>query len=446
MRYVGSGEDAETGPAGWEFEVVVADRGGLTDRAPVTVALLDVNEAPAFADSAYAFELAENARGPRDLGRVEATAVDAGDVLTYGLASGDAARFEVDGTSGEVRYVGGGENYEDGPPRYALVVRVVDAGGLADEAGVVVTVLDVNEGPEAVGGIAPKVLEAYGAAAEEELGPYFRDPDGDALSYAAESSAPGVALAAVTESGRLSIAPQAIGVATVTVRATDPGGLEAMQQVQVTVEASTSERERALKLVRIQSADATELAGVTANAQRVRLAPELSGQWAVGGASVRTRVELGGRLDRGDAETGMGAEAGAELGFTHRASGFSVDARGRTLLVHQAEDFKEWNASVALRLQPGRDQGGLSFSLEPSWGAGGGGAGALWQTRGRLGPQAMGGPQAMAQDADAPGLTPARLAMELGWGAVLPGGGQIRPFGRWSREGTGGYRLNVGTQ
>ena len=98
-----------------------------------------------------------------------------------------------------------------------------------------------------------------------------------------------------------------------------------------------------------------------------------------------------------------------------------------------------------MRLQPGRDQGGLSFSLEPSWGAGSG-AGALWQTRGRLGL----GPQAMAiaqdADADAPGLTPDRLAMELGWGAVLPGGGQIRPFGRWSREGTGGYRLNVGTQ
>ena len=751
VRYVGAGEDAETGPAGWEFEVVVADRDGLTDRVPATVALVDVNEAPAFADSAYAFDLAENAAGPVALGPVEATDEDAGDVLTYSLAGGDAARFEVDGTSGEVRYVGGGENYEDGPPRYALVVRVVDAGGLADEAGVVVTVLDVNEGPEAVGGIAPKVLEAYGAAAEEEMGPYFRDPDGDALSYAAESSVPGVALAAVTESGRLSIAPQAIGVATVTVRATDPGGLEAVQQVQVTVEASRSERARALKLalaafgrslgaetvdaiggrlgvesssalgrshvrlggrsvgcgefgggeecglatlargasgllgarlshpggalvgpaggpgatidaaallfggggeqggfgfgggtyqgqqesaakvgpgglefdpvsrrnllsqssfqlsfgggaaltgtdslaaapqaaasragwtlwgqasagefegvpddgfalegrtrsayagldyrfgsglllglagsrsgmesdfesgingagsvdarltslypylhwspreglglwgaagagrgsadleelaggrfstdldmrmgalgarqelvgalalkadafsVRIQSADATEMAGVTANAQRVRLAPELSGQWAVGGASVRTRLELGGRLDRGDAETGLGAEAGAELGFTHRASGFSVDARGRTLLVHQAEDFKEWNASVALRLQPGRDQGGLSFSLEPSWGAGGsGGAGALWQTHGRLGSD----PQAMAQHAaaDAPGWTPDRLAMELGWGAVLPGGGQVRPFGRWSREGADGYRLNVGTQ
>ena len=294
MRYVGSGEDAETGPAGWEFEVVVADRGGLTDRAPVTVALLDVNEAPAFADSAYAFELAENARGPRDLGRVEATDVDAGDVLTYGLASGDAARFEVDGTSGEVRYVGGGENYEDGPPRYALVVRVVDAGGLADEAGVVVTVLDVNEGPEAVGGIAPKVLEAYGAAAEEELGPYFRDPDGDALSYAAESSAPGVALAAVTESGRLSIAPQAIGVATVTVRATDPGGLEAMQQVQVTVEASTSERERALRLA--LTAFGRSLGAETVDAIGGRLGVESSS--ALGRSHVRLGESSSDKADR----------------------------------------------------------------------------------------------------------------------------------------------------
>ena len=745
VRYVGAGENYEDGPPRYSLVVRVVDADGLADEAGVVVTVLDVNEAPAFADSAYAFKLKENAVGPVVLERVTATDPDAEDRLTYSLAGGDAARFEVDGTSGEVRYVGAGENYEDGPPRYSLVVRVVDADGLADEAGVVVTVLDVNEGPEAVGGIAPKVLEAYGAAAEEEMGPYFQDPDGDALSYAAESSVPGVALAAVTESGRLSIAPQAIGVATVTVRATDPGGLEAMQQVQVTVEASRSERARALKLalaafgrslgaetvdaiggrlgvesssalgrshiqlggrsvgcgafggggeacglatlargasgllgarlsipaaslvgpaggpgatidaatllfggggeqggfgfggggayqgqqesaakvgpgglefdpvsrrnllsqssfqlsfgggadsldaappqaaasragwtlwgqasagefegvpddgfalegrtrsayagldyrfgsglllglagsrsgmesdfesgingagsvdarltslypylhwspreglglwgaagagrgsadleelaggrfstdldmrmgalgarqelvgalalkadafsVRIQSADATEMAGVTANAQRVRLAPELSGQWAVGGASLRTRLELGGRLDRGDAETGMGAEAGAELGFTHRASGFSVDARGRTLLVHQAEDFKEWNASVALRLQPGRDQGGLSFSLEPSWGTGGG-AGTLWQTRGRLGPD----PQAMAQDVDAPGLTPDRLAMELGWGAVLPGGGQVRPFGRWSREGADGYRLNVGTQ
>ena len=38
------------------------------------------------------------------------------------------------------------------------------------------------------------------------------------------------------------------------------------------------------------------------------------------------------------------------------------------------------------------------------------------------------------------------MAMELSYGVLLPGGGQIKPFGRWSREGAAGYRLNVGTQ
>ena len=703
VRYVGPGEDAETGQDAYEFAVVATDREGLWDQASVVVRVLNVNEAPVFADTAYVFTLPENAAGPWDVGEVSASDVDEGDLLAYRLISGDQTRFEVHATSGAVRYVGPGEDYEDGPPSYVLSVRVTDGGGLTDEAAVTVTVLNVNEGPVAVGSIAPRTLEAYGTAWEEELGPYFRDPDGDALSYQAESASPTVALTAVSGAGRLSVIPQAIGATVVRVTASDPEGLATVQEVHVAVVASRSERARAMKLalaafgrslgtetveaiggrlgmessgslgqshvqvggrsvgcgrlagtggqrcgleallrgasalsgmhlerpgaagsqlgasagqpdganrqdqggltfnpvsrqdlrsrssfqlsgsgwtlwgqanagefegnpddgfalegrtrsayagldyrfgsglllglagsrsgmesdfesgingagsvdarltslypylhwspreglglwgaagagrgnadleelaggrfstslsmrmgaagvrqelvgalalkadafsVRIQSADATELAGVTANAQRVRLAPELSAQWAVGGASVRTRLELGGRLDRGDAETGMGAEAGAELGFTHRASGFSVDARGRTLLVHQAEDFKEWNASVALRLQPGRDQGGLSFSLEPSWGTGGTGAPALWQTHGRLSPQAM-GTQTMAQDVDAPGLIPDRLAMELGWSAVLPGGGRVRPFGRWSREGADGYRLNVGTQ
>ena len=47
---------------------------------------------------------------------------------------------------------------------------------------------------------------------------------------------------------------------------------------------------------------------------------------------------------------------------------------------------------------------------------------------------------------DARGWAPDRLAMEVGYGVLLPGGGRIKPFGRWSREGAAGYRLNVGTQ
>ena len=774
VRYAGPGEDAEAGPDGWAFEVVVADGDGLEDRVPATVVLLDVNEAPSFADSAYAFEFPENAGGPLELGRVEASDVDDGDVLTYGLASGDAGRFQVDATSGQVRYVGSGEDYEAGPREYALTLRVTDSGGLTAEAGATVALLDVNEGPEAVGSMAPKVLEAHGSAVEEDLGPYFRDPDGDALSYAAESSSDAVAVASVS-SGRLSISPRAIGVATVTVTATDPGGLSATQQVQVTVEASRTERARALKLalaafgrslgtetveaiggrlgvesssalgrshvtlgnrslgcgavggagvgnesscgwkqlardatsllglqltgpaatllaegrgafgapggsllfgdgrggagapdmasgfggdpfmdqqepadqladqpadgpdqlgsltfnpvsaremqsqssfqlsfggdagsasasaggspspqqasrsgwtlwgqanagefesspedglslegrtrsayvgldyrfgsglllglagsrntmasdfdsringagtvdatltslypylhwsprdglglwglvgaglgdadlaevaggaqfsadldmrmaalgarqelvgalalkadafsVRIESADGADLAGVTAVASRVRLAPELTGRWTVGdGAAVlRARLEVGGRYDGGDAETGMGVEAGAGFGFSHLGSGLSVDARGRTLLAHQEEQFSEWGASFAVRLQPGGNRGGLAFSLEPSWGDAASGAQALWQAQGgALGGRGQAGlGHGMQPLADAPGWTPDRMAMELGWGVVLPGGSEVVPFGRWVREGADGYRVNAGTR
>ena len=42
---------------------------------------------------------------------------------------------------------------------------------------------------------------------------------------------------------------------------------------------------------------------------------------------------------------------------------------------------------------------------------------------------------------DAPGWRPDRLALELGWGVVLPGGGEFTPFSRWSRGGTDGYRI-----
>ena len=760
VRYVGAGEDAETGPAGWKFQVVVRDREGLAAVAKAEVALLDVNEAPAFVDSAYAFELSENVRGPRDLGRVEATDPDRDQALTYSLAQGDAGRFEVDGASGRVRYVGGGEDYEGGPPEFALVVRVTDAGGLTDETGVMVTLLNVNEGPEAVGALpSPPALELGGTPWEVDLAPYFRDPDGDALSYGVVSSAPSVASASVSGAGRLSVAPQDIGTTVVTVTATDAAGLTAMQETSVTVQASRSERARALKLtlaafgrslgtetveaiggrlglessgslgrshmqvggrslscadfgsgsagrpgqqcgleslardvsgllglqiavpgagpaasgsaaggtldlasvlfgdgatglggapgasfglggvhqgqhqanagraesgglafnpltgrdLRSQSsfqlafgggsdaatsaqtasqprwtlwgqantgkfegrpeddfamdgrtrsaylgvdyrfgsgflvglagsrsdmkanyesgingagktyaylnslypyvswssqdglgvwglvgagtgaanvaesgpsfdadlrmrmgalgvrqqlmrglalkADAfvvrmttdasgepgvTHVAGVTAGAQRVRLAPELGGQWMRGSVAVRTSVELGGRYDGGDAETGMGAEAGAEFGLVHPGTGLHVDARGRMLLVHQEQNFKEWGASIAVRRQSGREDGsGLSLSLEPSWGNASGGAQTLWQGGSNVW-NAAAGPGRLG--AAVPGLAPDRLAMEVGYGVQLPSGSRLKPFGRWSREGAARYILNVGTQ
>ncbi len=718
LRYMGAGEDYEAGPSSFPVTVRATDAGGLTTEADVTVTLLNANEAPVFADSMYAFDLEENSAGPLALGQVEATDADEGDAVSYSLASGDEMRFDVDGSTGELRYVGAGEDYETGLSSFAVTVRATDMGGLTTEADVTVMVMDVNEGPEAVGSISRKMLEAFGASAEENLEQYFRDPEGDALTYTAESSAPGVAAATIA-AGRLSIQPRATGAATVTVTATDPGGLSASQRVQVDVEASRSERARAVQLamaafgrsvgaetvdavgsrlgmessgamgqphvqlggrtveclpgangggcglaalarsasgllglrlsvptnqqdawaqpgrrdhslvafdplslerlgsessfqlafggprggpraaggrlqeaggavregwtlwgragaggfdgrpkddftlegttrsaylgvdyrfgsgllvglassrsttaldfdsqingagsvdarltslypyvhwsprrglgvwglagagrgsadleerlggrfatdltmrmaalgarqalyrgfalkadafaVRIQSDAVTDMAGVTAHARRLRLAPELSATWSASeGVSLRARLEAGARFDGGDAETGAGAEAGAAFGFAHHATGLVVDVQGRTLLAHQADDYRDWGAGFAVQFRPGGEQGGLSLSLAPSWGNAASGAATLWRdgAAGFADPAHRQSPSGLVV-ADDPGWTPGRLDMQVGWDVLLPGGGQVTPFGRWSREGADGHRVNVGTR
>jgi hypothetical protein len=115
---------------------------GLSDRAAVTVEIRDVNEPPAFEQQNYGFGLAENRIGPVHLGRLIATDQDAGDIVTYAIAGGDTGLFAIDGTSGELSYVGPGEDYEREPNRYDLTVSATDDEGLSSEAGVTVTVTD----------------------------------------------------------------------------------------------------------------------------------------------------------------------------------------------------------------------------------------------------------------------------------------------------------------
>ena len=69
-----------------------------------------------------------------------------------------------------------------------------------------------------------------------EVGGAFRDPDGDALSYGAISSAPDV-VTARTAGTRVTLAAFSAGTATIEVTATDPGGLSATQSFQVRVTA-----------------------------------------------------------------------------------------------------------------------------------------------------------------------------------------------------------------
>ena len=83
-------------------------------------------------------------------------------------------------------------------------------------------------------GAIPAQTVATGEAVTVSVTGYFIDPNGDALTYTATSSTDAVATAAVS-GGALTVTGVSMGTAVVTVTATDPGGLTAIQAVDVVV-------------------------------------------------------------------------------------------------------------------------------------------------------------------------------------------------------------------
>ena len=115
--------------------------------------------------------------------------------------------------------------------RFAALLLVVGAFACGD--GKVDPEPPSNRPPQALGDIPPQTLtegdEFQGSVAE-----LFSDPDGDALTYSATSSNPGVVTASM--SGAIIIVEAVTeGTATVTVTATDPDGASASLSVSFTV-------------------------------------------------------------------------------------------------------------------------------------------------------------------------------------------------------------------
>ena len=120
-----------------------------------------------------------------------------------------------------------------------VTVTATDPGGLtATLSGSVEVIERVNRAPEAVGSIAPvKATVGWSGSLdleEDPARPIFTDPDGDALAYSAESSAPAVASVSMSGS-ELTVTLVAAGSAVATVTATDPAGLSASVTFDITV-------------------------------------------------------------------------------------------------------------------------------------------------------------------------------------------------------------------
>ena len=158
-----------------------------------------------------------------------------GDPLTFTAGTADRSILTVDiaGSVVTMTAVAAGET--------TMTVTATDPRGESAMQKVAVTALPANRPPEAVGSIGRQVLVEGGNPMNIDVAEYFNDPDGDALTYTAESSSTRAVWAEIADgSSTLALTPLAPGVGvTVTVTAMDGDGESVMQTFIVTIAAAS---------------------------------------------------------------------------------------------------------------------------------------------------------------------------------------------------------------
>src|SRR5574344_1458092 len=219
--------DSETTPS-YTLKIEASD-GSLADTATVAVEVVDVNEPPFVADTA--FSVTEGQKAGTVVGVVAGTDPDtknaAYGTLKYTIVSGnDAGDFAIDPATGKVTTTSV-LDYET-TPSYTLKVSVSD-GTYADTATVTVNVANENENPVLADA---KLSVEENAAAGASVGTVTaKDADGDAVTYAI-SGGTGKSLFVIDSStGAVTVAKNAVidyettgGSVTLTVIAKDAFG------------------------------------------------------------------------------------------------------------------------------------------------------------------------------------------------------------------------------
>ena len=225
VRYAGPGEDFESEPNRYELALRARDPYGAEAEARVVVTVVNVNEAPAAAD--------DEATTDEDRAlTVDVLANDTdpdGDGLRVESVSAPAHGTTRVASDGGVTYTPAA-NYH-GVDRFTYVVS--DPDGLTAEAAVEVTVLSVNDPPEAEDDEATTDEDR---ALTVDVLANDTDPDGDGL-WVESVSAAAHGTTRIASDGGVTYTPAANyhGVDRFTYVVSDPDGLTAEAAVSVTV-------------------------------------------------------------------------------------------------------------------------------------------------------------------------------------------------------------------
>ncbi len=134
------------------YEVTVeASDGTVKGTLEVKVTVTGVNEAPAFPSSETGDRsVPENTPSGQDIGAlVAATDPDDGDILTYTLDGTDAASFDIDASSGQLKTKSDLDH--EGQTSYTVTVTATDSSDASDTIMVTIDVTNVNEPPKLTG-------------------------------------------------------------------------------------------------------------------------------------------------------------------------------------------------------------------------------------------------------------------------------------------------------
>ena len=295
-----------------------------------------------------------------------------GDPLTYAAASDNAgvavAELAEGGNELTLRAVGAGE---------AVVVVTARDPFDAEASQPMTLTVRTNAAPEAAQPLPTQTVLAGTASEPLDLTPYFHDPDGDPLTYAAVSANAAVATAGVV-GDLFTLTGVAAGTVVVTVTARDPHDGEASQTVIVTVTAVHADWVKAWAARFGRTVSGHVLDGVQ---ERLRVAPRPGFQATLGGHQLGGISEEASR-ELGDWQLGGPAAFQRELELL---AGLTDDEQMSNGVPQQASTARDLFTSSAFSLTVGNAEEGSS-GFGALWGRG-----AVSRFDGREGPLSLTG-------------------------------------------------------